>query len=70
MKKIISISGMSCEHCVTHVTNALKSLPGADKIKVDLKKNRAEMTADGIADESIKSAIADAGYEVTAIQSA
>ena len=70
MKKIISISGMSCNHCVAHVEKALKGVPGADKVKVDLKKNLAELKADGISDEAIKAAISEAGYEVTAILSA
>lgn len=70
MKKIVSISGMSCAHCVAHVETALKGLPGADKVKVDLKKNQAELKADGISDEAIQAAIADAGYTVTAIANA
>ena len=70
MKKIISISGMSCQHCVSHVEQALKALPGADKVKVDLKKNQAELKANGLSDAAITTAIAEAGYTVTAIQSA
>ena len=70
MKKIISISGMSCQHCVGHVEKALKGLSGTSGIKVDLKKNQAELKADAIDDEAIKAAIADAGYSVTAIVNA
>lgn len=70
MKKIISIEGMSCQHCVGHVETALKGLKGTSGIKVDLKKNQAELKADTIDDEAIKAAIADAGYTVTAISNA
>ena len=34
MKKKISIEGMSCSHCVNHVTNALSEIDGV--------KNRSE----------------------------
>ena len=67
MKKIISIDGMSCQHCVAHVEKALKALPGADKVKVDLKKNLAELKTDSISDDAIKAANTEAGYSVTAI---
>lgn len=68
MKKIISIEGMTCGHCVAHVEKALKSLPGAEGVKVDLKKNQAEVKAISADDEAIKAAVADAGYAVTAIR--
>ncbi len=70
MKKIISIDGMSCQHCVAHVETALKGLPGVEKVKVDLKKNQAEVQATVLEDGAIRSAIDDAGYRVTAIASA
>lgn len=70
MKKIISIQGMSCAHCVAHVENALKGLAGVDKVKVDLKKNQAELKADAIDDQKIRDAVAEAGYSVTEIKTA
>lgn len=70
MKKIISIEGMTCGHCVAHVEKALKALPGAEGVKVDLKKNQAEVKSISANDETIKAAIADAGYVVTGITQA
>jgi len=70
MKKIISIEGMSCAHCVAHVETALKGIAGIDKIKVDLKKNQAEIKAEQVDDQAIRDAITEAGYSVVAIQSA
>lgn len=67
MKKMVSISGMSCQHCVAHVEQALKALPGVDKVKVDLKKNQAELKGEALDDGAIKAAVAQAGYEVTGI---
>ena len=69
MKKKISIEGMSCEHCVNHVTTALKELAGVSKIEVNLAANNAIIEASQeISDEDIKAAIDEAGYEVTKIE--
>lgn len=69
MKKKISISGMSCEHCVKHVSTALQELSGVTKVEISLAAKSAviEASAD-ISDEVIKTAIDDAGYEVTGIE--
>lgn len=67
MKKIIEISGMSCGHCQARVEKALNAIEGVDA-KVELKKNRAVVTLEGgISDETLRSAVTEAGYEVTGI---
>ena len=70
MKQIISIEGMTCSHCVAHVEKALKALPGAEGVKVDLKKNQAEVKAISATEEVIRAAVAEAGYTVTGIHPA
>jgi copper ion binding protein len=68
MKKKISISGMSCMHCVHHVTEALNEVKGVSNVEVNLDGKFANINADStVNNEAIKSAIADAGYEVTGI---
>ncbi|NMB43639.1 MAG: heavy-metal-associated domain-containing protein [Clostridiales bacterium] len=68
MKKIIEIKGMTCEHCQARVDKVLNGIDGI-KAKVELKKNRAVATySKDIADQVIKDAIEDAGYEVTSIK--
>jgi len=69
MKKIVSIEGMTCGHCVARVEKALKALPGAEGVKVDLKKNQAELKA-SLSDEAIRAAVVEAGYTVKAISEA
>ena len=70
MKKKILVEGMSCEHCVKHVTEALKDL-GAKDVSVSLEKNLAlAEIGDSITDEAIKAAIDDAGYDVVGIEKA
>lgn len=68
MSKIISVEGMSCQHCVAHVKNALEEI-GASNVKVDLAGKSAAIDGD-VSDEKIKAAIEDAGYEVTNIKEA
>jgi copper chaperone CopZ len=67
LKKILSIEGMSCGHCVTHVKEALESVPGVEKADVDLGKKRAVVEGSALDDAAMKSAVSDAGYEISAI---
>ncbi|HEY5562349.1 MAG TPA: cation transporter [Clostridiaceae bacterium] len=70
MKKKILVEGMSCGHCVNHVTEALKEV-GAKDISVSLEKKSATAEiGDNITDDAIKAAIEDAGYDVVGIEKA
>lgn len=69
MKKKILIEGMSCEHCVKHVTTALNDLAGVSEVEVNLAaKNVIIEETQEISDEDIIAAIDEAGYEVTKIE--
>jgi copper chaperone len=68
MTKKILIEGMSCQHCVNHVKNALEELDGIKSAKVSLENKSAEIELNhDVDDEKIKAAIDEAGYEVTSI---
>jgi copper chaperone len=67
MKKVLSVEGMSCGHCVAHVKEALESVAGVAKAEVDLGSKRAVVEGEGIDDEAMRSAVADAGYEIASI---
>jgi len=41
MSTELNISGMTCGHCQTAVTKALKSVPGVDNAQVDLQTGKA-----------------------------
>ncbi|RQD63086.1 MAG: heavy-metal-associated domain-containing protein [Desulfonatronovibrio sp. MSAO_Bac4] len=61
----IKIEGMSCQHCVKAVEQALGELDGISSVKVSLEDKNAVFETDGSASmEQIKQAIADAGYKV------
>lgn len=65
-QKTLKVEGMSCDHCVKAVTEAIKSQPGTRCIKVDLEKKTASFQyAPDKADlDVIKAAVSEAGYEV------
>jgi copper chaperone len=67
MKKILSIEGMSCDHCVAHVTNALTGVSGVESAEVSLEQKSAVVTGGVFDDAALRAAVADAGYEVVAI---
>ena len=69
MKKLIHVEGMGCQNCVKHVTEALVNLPGVTGADVSLEKNQALVTiADDVADDVLRAAIDDAGYDVASIE--
>ena len=68
MQKKIYVEGMSCGHCSAHVEKALNSIEGVEA-KVDLEAKTAFVQVkEGIADETLKKAVEDAGYEVKGIE--
>lgn len=71
MRKAITIEGMSCEHCVRHVTEALTELNGVENVEVNLNPGRAIIETEGeVLDSDIRAAVDEVGYEVTGIQEA
>jgi copper ion binding protein len=64
MKTTLKIEGMSCDHCVKHVTEALQGMAGVKSAKVSLKdKNAVVDHADSVSLDSMKAAVVEAGYE-------
>ncbi len=69
MKKKILIEGMSCQHCVNHVTEALEEFCGVKSVNVDLdNKNAVVELAHPVDDAKFKEAVDEAGYEVVGIE--
>lgn len=69
MRKQLFIEGMMCQNCVKHVTKALTGVDGVSDISVNLEGKSATIQAEeSVKDEALKAAIAEAGYEVTAIK--
>jgi copper ion binding protein len=65
-KTKLKIGGMSCEHCVKTVTDALTELPGVRRAKVNLRKAEAVVHFDTsrVTLTHLTEAITEAGFEV------
>jgi len=64
----LSISGMTCGHCVAAVTEELESIKGVQAVRVDLQAGGISV-ATVVSDEAIPArtlgeAVAEAGYAV------
>ena len=71
MKKIMYVEVMVCNNCVSHVTEALLEIEGVAGADVVLEPKTATVTLEKeIADEVLKAAVVDAGYDVTVVQNA
>ena len=69
MKKTIHITGMMCAHCENHVKTALEALPGVESATVSKDSGTAVVILrEAAADDILKKAVVDAGYEVTGIE--
>ena len=67
MEKTIDIEGMSCAHCVKHVTEALNAIDGV-KAEVSLENKNAKVSLlKEVSDDELKEAVVKAGYEVKGI---
>jgi copper chaperone len=62
----LNVSGMSCEHCVKAVKNALSAIAGVKDINVSLKDGKVSFSHDPAKAplDKIKAEITEEGYEV------
>lgn len=65
-KTVLHVDGMSFEHCVKAITNALSVLPGVTNVSVDLTGKTVAVEYDPAKSplDKIKFEIEDQGYEV------
>ena len=64
---ILEIEGMSCQHCVRHVGEALSALPGVTGVSVDLDSGSARIETGADWDgEAARQALLEAGYTLAA----
>ena len=64
IKITLKIEGMSCPHCETHVSKAIKSAFSVDKVSASHTKKQAVIIAENdIADTALREVIKNAGFE-------
>ncbi|MBC8752016.1 copper chaperone [Paraburkholderia sp. WC7.3g] len=61
------VEGMSCQHCVAAVTNAIREHDAAAQAQVDLATGRVVVESAQPVD-ALKAAIEQAGYTVTSVR--
>ena len=62
----LSITGMTCDHCVNSVTGALKDVEGVQDAVVSLDEKRATVTAESVDVAALIAAVEEEGYEAAA----
>ena len=65
MIQTINVTGMTCQNCVRHVTQALSALPGVRSADVDLASGTARLdTEREVPAPELRSVLDEAGYEL------
>lgn len=61
-----TVTGMTCQHCVTAVTEEVGAIEGVTEVQVDLPTGRVSITSEQPLDGAVvRAAIDEAGYEVS-----
>lgn len=60
------VTGMTCQHCVSAVTQEVGGIDGVTNVEVDLDSGRLRVTSTGPLDPAaIRAAVDEAGYEIS-----
>lgn len=60
-----TVSGMTCDHCVSAVTTELTGLPGVHGVRVDLLGGLVTVDSDApLSTDEVRDAVDEAGYEL------
>ncbi|WP_018179275.1 heavy-metal-associated domain-containing protein [Jongsikchunia kroppenstedtii] len=62
----VTVTGMTCGHCVASVREEVGELAGVSSVDVDLASGRVDITSEAPLDsDDIARAVSDAGYQVS-----
>ncbi len=60
-----TVTGMTCGHCVSSVTEEVQEIPGIESVDVVLETGALTVTSSQpVDDEAVKAAVEDAGYQL------
>jgi copper chaperone CopZ len=63
--KSYTVTGMTCGHCVTSVTEEVQEIPGVEDVQVVLETgNLAVTSSDPVDDAAVRAAVEEAGYQL------
>jgi len=62
-----TVTGMTCSHCASSVTEEVGALDGVTDASVDLPTGRVTVTSDTeLAVDDVRTAVEEAGYQLSA----
>jgi copper chaperone len=60
-----TVTGMTCGHCVSAVTDEVSQVPGVTAVDVDLESGGLTVTSEApVHEAAVRAAVEEAGYEV------
>ncbi|NEA27814.1 heavy-metal-associated domain-containing protein [Actinomadura bangladeshensis] len=60
-----TVTGMTCGHCVSSVTEEVEQIPGVTAVNVDLETGNVTVTSEAPLDDAqVKGAVEEAGYQL------
>lgn len=67
MNSTYIVEGMTCQHCVSSVTEEISEIEGVDNVEVDLGTGRVVVGSSAALNEAaVEAAVAEAGYRLAA----
>jgi copper chaperone len=67
MTRIYRVPGISCDHCRRAIEGEVTKVAGVDHVEVDVTQRVVTVRGDA-ADDAVRAAIDEAGYDVAAMQ--
>ena len=60
-----TVTGMTCDHCVSAVTQELSDITGVTKVSIDLASGQVTVESDAALDQAaVAAAVDEAGYDL------
>jgi copper chaperone CopZ len=62
---VITVAGMTCEHCEKAVRAEISALPGVNQVDVDVASGEVRILAEPVPERAaLQAAVEEAGYEL------
>lgn len=65
-QKTYTVTGMTCGHCELSVREEVEEVSGVESAQADRSTGELIVRGEGVDDASVRAAVAEAGYEMTA----
>jgi len=65
VESVYTVTGMTCQHCVTSVTEEVSAIPGVRNVDVALDAGQVTVTSQQpVSTDDVRAAVSEAGYEL------